>query len=181
MCLATPSFITLDMLKPLVLVDGYNSLDTWYRIATTEVGNSADIDYKDLRSFVDMFAEDYGVEDIVEYFYNAAGTDISITISKQQERPVINIQDRFGVSTIPSDSATFLVATSLRQLFLNCRSAQVVYDTVSIYKTWLGELFVDAYSLSYPRQLFHLNMSMYHLVTPSLINNERLHALNFLV
>ena len=63
----------------------------------------------------------------------------------------------------------------LTNTFLNWKIAPVRFDEITLSKTWLGEVMIHAQRGSY-QERYYVNLNLYHLISPSLVNRERLES-----
>ena len=182
-CLDTPSYFTLDRLFPHI---DYDNIEGYYRMACSEIKATESYDCLCLMEHINGIFQELELEALLEFFYGSSYTDLTIEINGgSMEPPRVIPYDRFGLYQYKSDhgvihdTTTYQVLTDhLRRLFMD-RRWTTPYDQIVVSKTWLGELFITGIShrdVTYCTK-YYLNLNLYHLISPSLINVERLEAL----
>lgn len=187
-CLDTPSCFTLDRLFPHI---DYNKIEGYYRLACSEIKASESYDCLCLLEHINGIFQDLELESLLEFFYGSSYTDLTVEVNGgPMDQPKVFPYDRFGLYQYKSDrgviheTTTYRVLTDqLRRIFMD-RRWTTPYEQVILSKTWLGELFVTGvhYHGNNPQYTrYYLNLNLYHLITPSLVNMEKLSTFNQVV
>lgn len=183
-CLDTPSCFSLDRLFPYI---DHSRIKGYYQIACSEALASESYDCLCLLEHINGIFQELELESLLEFFYGSSYTDLTIELNGPTELPKIVMYDRFGLYQykdergVRHDEITYnSLADHLKHLFMDHRWASP-YNQIVMSKTWLGELFITGIrqtgNNSYCTK-YYLNLNLYHLVSPSLINLERLQMFN---
>lgn len=174
-CLDTPSYLTLDALIPYL--EDRNLACGYFDMACTDVALSEGFQYVCLMDQVSDLDEGIDFDELMEFFYHIPYTDVTIRLSDTQQDPEIYTFDRFGVYQ-NTDIVFGPLIDQLRKIFLNWKTSIRKYTEVTLSKTWLGEILITAVRGSLMER-YYVNLNMYHLITPSLVNRERLESVIF--
>lgn len=171
LCLNTPSYLTIDALLPYL--EDPNLACGYYDMACSDVYLSEHFRCSNLFDYMAGFEEQY-ITSLMEFFYHVPYTDVTIYINRYQEQPTLTTYDRFGVFQT-NDMIFSELFHYLTNTFLNWKIAPVRFDEITLSKTWLGEVMIHAQRGSY-QERYYVNLNLYHLISPSLVNRERLES-----
>lgn len=174
-CLNTPSYLTLDSLLPYL--EDRNLACGYFDMACADVALSEEFRYVCLMDPVSGLDTGIDFDDLVEFFYYIPYTDVTIRLSDMQKEPEIYTFDRFGVYQ-NTDVIFGPLIEQLHKIFLDWKTSIRRYTEVTLSKTWLGEVLITA-SDGHRVERYYVNLNIYHLITPSLVNRERLESIAF--
>ena len=172
LCLNTPSYITADALLPYLedqdLACGY------FDMACSDVYLSESFNGSCLMDKMSSFHE-LMFEDLMEFFYQVPHTDVTIHMDLGDDTPQIITHDRFGIFQM-NDMIYSELTSKLHTIFLYWKTAIRQFDEITLSKTWLGELLITGTKGTYTER-YYVNLNLYHLISPSLVNRERLESI----
>lgn len=174
-CLNTPSYLTLDVLLPYL--EDRNLACGYFDIACTDVYLSEGNSYTPLMDQISGLDEGIDFDEFIEFFCHVPYTDVTVRLSRDQQEPEIYTYDRFGVYQNTGMVFGPLI-DQLRKIFLSWKTSIQKYTEVTLSKTWLGEILITAVRGSLVER-YYVNLNLYHLITPSLVNRERLESVIF--
>ena len=165
-CLRSPTYINVDQLKPYL--GTVEERTGYYRLAQqqaclTENINCANLIIED---------SDYTlILDILETLYGLPDSDVNIEISRSGKAHH-NLSSTVPFYDLSASLGRF--ESNLYQAFMNWTTKKYTgdFDYITISKTWLGELVVFCHSQIQPPIRYYLNMNLFHLMTPSLVDRN---------
>lgn len=165
-CLKSPSYISVDQLRPYL--GSIEERTGYYRLAQQQAYLTENFNYANL--IIDDSDYDL-ILDIVETLYELPDSDVNIEISRTG-RSVHNLSSMVPFVDLPSTLGRF--ESTLYQAFMNWTNKKYTgdFDYITISKTWLGELMIYCHSQIQPPIRYYLNMNLFHLMTPSLVDKS---------
>lgn len=183
-CLNTPSFITLDQLIPYI--GDTDELCRYFQMACIDAKQSETFDCLCMIDHVNGLFDDLELEFILEFFYACSYTDVTIHLKSTVSDPIFVSYDRFGFYQYsPEEENRYdrinynALSDLMKKLFMDPRKV-TPYDELVLSKNWLGELIINGIQNRPEGPVctkYYLNLNLYHLISPCLVNRERLEVM----
>ena len=184
-CLSTPSFITLDQLIPYI--GDMDELCKYFQMACIDAKQSETFDCLCMIDHINGLFDELELESILEFFYACSYTDVTIHLKSAVSDPIFVPYDRFGLYQYSSEAENCydqinysILSDLMKKLFMDPRKA-IPYDELVLSKNWLGELIINGIQNRPEGQIctkYYLNLNLYHLISPCLVNRERLEVID---
>lgn len=174
-CLNTPSYLTLDALLPYL--EDRNLACGYFDMACSDVCLSDGFQYTCLMDQVSDLDGGIEFDELMEFFYHLPYTDVTVHLVDTQQEPVIYTFDRFGIYQ-NTETIFGPLVDALQKTFLSWKTSIRKFSSVTLSKTWLDEVLITAVVGNHVER-YYVNLNTYHLITPSLVNRERLESVVF--
>ena len=158
----------------------------YFQMACIDAKQSETFDCLCMIDHVSGLFDELELESILEFFYACSYTDVTIHLKSTVSDPIFVSYDRFGFYQYsPEEENRYdrinynSLSDLMKKLFMDPRKV-MPYDELVLSKNWLGELIINGIQNRPEGQIctkYYLNLNLYHLISPCLVNRERLEVM----